>query len=110
MATLQILEPITCDGKCRMFTGYGADAACRAEAKEFKATAKRGKPLSYSWRLWHDPNAGASKATPTGSLRPTWANGTPAYKAILAAERVSVDSMRRRDALYLDWLAKREAA
>jgi len=108
MDTLTFLGPITCEeGRCPMWRN---DADCRAEAKEFKATAKRGKPLSYSWRLWHDPNAGASKATPTGSLRPTWANGTPAYKAILAAERVSVDSMRRRDALYLDWLAQREAA
>ena len=101
------LEPLTCDGACRL---YQDERDCRAEARDFKATAKRGKPLSYTWRLWSDPKAGQSKPMPTGSLRPAWANGAPAYRAILAAERVSVDSMRRRDALYVAWLERRAAA
>ena len=105
-ATLSVLEPLTCDGHCRM---YAAEADCRAEAEDFKATAKRGKPLSYTWRLWHDGKAGTTKAPPTGSLRPAWATGRPAYLAILAAEN-TVDAMRRRDALYVAWLARRDAA
>ena len=57
-----------------------AEYACKrclgkAEAARWRAAARQRKPAGYSWRLWHDPQAGTPVERPTGqsvALLPFW--------------------------------------
>ena len=88
-----------------------SETACKRETKAMKAAARSGKPAGYTWRLWNDPTAGTPpRKIQTGSLHtPAWAHEGPAYKRFLTEPDTDA-AVARRDRLYSEWLARREAA
>jgi hypothetical protein len=73
--------------QCGQHVGWKAAERCRKDARDFKTIARTGKPLGYTWHLWHS-QTGKKKRVPTHPfIHPFGVTGEPAYKRFARLDR-----------------------